>query len=124
MIRTFYTASVERIYFYDLAAGKPAEVNLDWDRGFARSLEATNDGFIALLADGVYTKPVRFMRHGGHGRANRSPARMKSIISILMLGEDGKTLVYEYSTASTPTQFFRARAGWRENHVAGADHRT
>ena len=25
------------------------------------------------------------------------------------LGDDGKTLIYEYSTASVPTQFFRAR---------------
>src|SRR5271163_1814098 len=49
----FLVAAVARVYFYDLAAGKSSEVNLDWDRGFSRSLEATNDGFIALLADGV-----------------------------------------------------------------------
>ena len=29
----FFTASVERIYFYDLAAAKTVSVNLDWDRG-------------------------------------------------------------------------------------------
>ena len=38
----FLVAVVERVYFYDLAAGKSSEVNLDWDRGFSRSLEATN----------------------------------------------------------------------------------
>src|SRR5271168_1294550 len=48
----FLVATVHRIHFYDLAAGKSSEVNLDWDRGFARSLEPTSDGFIALLADG------------------------------------------------------------------------
>ena len=105
----FFTASVDKIYFYDLSAGKPTEVNLDWDRGFARSLDATNDGFIALLADGVYTRPVRFTRHGNTwSRKTISSADEKHYFNF-ELGEDGKTLVYEYSTASTPTQFFSAR---------------
>ncbi len=105
----FLVATVHRIYFYDLAAGRTSEVNLDWDRGFARSLEATNDGFIALLADGVYTKPVRFTRHGGTwSRKSISSEDEKHYFSFV-LGEDGKTLIYEHSTASVPTQFFRAK---------------
>jgi len=105
----FLVATVHRIYFYDLAAGKSSEVNLDWDRGFARSLEATNDGFIALLADGVYTKPVRFTRHGGTwSRKSISSEDEKHYLSFV-LGEDGKTLIYDHSTASVPTQFFRAK---------------
>jgi dipeptidyl aminopeptidase/acylaminoacyl peptidase len=105
----FLVATVDRVYFYDLAAGKSSEVNLDWDRGFARSLEATNDGFIALLADGVYTKPVRFTRHGGTwSRKSISSEDEKHYFSTV-LGEDGKTLIYEHSTASVPTQFFRAK---------------
>jgi len=105
----FLVATVERIYFYDLSAAKSSEVNLDWDRGFARSLEATNDGFIALLADGVYTKPVRFTRHGGTwSRKSISSEDEKHYFSFV-LGEDGKTLIYDRSTASVPTQFFRAK---------------
>jgi len=105
----FLVAVVERVYFYDLAAGKSSEVNLDWDRGFSRSLEATNDGFIALLADGVYTKPVRFTRHGGTwSRKSISGEDEKHYFSF-DLGEDGKTLIYEHSTASVPTQFYRAK---------------
>ncbi|MGC1385005.1 MAG: hypothetical protein WA823_14600, partial [Candidatus Acidiferrales bacterium] len=60
----FLTATVERVYFYDLGADKVVEVNLDWDRGLGGSLQATEDGFIALLADGVYTKAARYTRHG------------------------------------------------------------
>jgi dipeptidyl aminopeptidase/acylaminoacyl peptidase/formylglycine-generating enzyme required for sulfatase activity len=105
----FLVATVEKIYFYDLAAGKSSEVNLDWDRGFARSLEATNDGFVALLADGVYTKPVRFTRHGGTwSRKSISSEDEKHYFSFV-LGEDGKTLLYEHSTSGVPTQFFRAK---------------
>ncbi|HEY0704643.1 MAG TPA: prolyl oligopeptidase family serine peptidase [Candidatus Acidoferrales bacterium] len=105
----FFVATVERVYFYDVAAAKTVDVNLDWDRGFARSLEPTSDGFIALLMDGVYTKPVRFTRHGGTwSRKSLSSDDLRHYFSFA-LGEDGKTLIYEYSTASTPTQFFRAR---------------
>ena len=90
-------------------AGKSVEVNLDWDRGFARSLQTTNEGFIALLADGVYTKPVRFTRHGATwSRKSISSDDDRHYFSF-ELGDDGKTLIYEYSTASVPTQFFRAR---------------
>ncbi len=105
----FLVATVQKVYFYDLAAAKSMEVNLDWDRGFARSLQATNDGFIALLADGVYTKPARFTRHGATwSRKSISSDDDRHYFSF-ELGDDGKTLIYEYSTASVPTQFFRAR---------------
>jgi dipeptidyl aminopeptidase/acylaminoacyl peptidase len=105
----FLVATVEKVYFYDLAARKSSEVNLDWDRGFARSLEATNDGFIALLADGVYTKPIRFTRHGGTWSRKSISSEDEKHYFGFVLGEDGKTLIYEHSTASVPTQFFRAK---------------
>ncbi|MFZ3214441.1 MAG: prolyl oligopeptidase family serine peptidase [Candidatus Acidiferrales bacterium] len=105
----FLVATVEKVYFYDLAAEKSTEVNLDWDRGFARSLQPTSDGFLALLADGVYTKPVRFTRHGSAwSRKSISSEDEKHYFSFV-LGDDGKTLICERSTASVPTQFFRAR---------------
>ena len=64
--KQFLTATVKKVYFYDLGSATTAEVNLDWDRSLDGSLHATKDGFIALLADGVYTKPVRYTRHGCH----------------------------------------------------------
>ena len=105
----FLVATVQKVYFYDLSAAKSVEVNLDWDRGFARSLQATSDGFIALLADGVYTKPAHFTRHGATwSRKSISGDDDRHYFSF-ELGDDGKTLIYEHSTASVPTQFFRAR---------------
>src|SRR5271167_736100 len=88
----FLVATVERIYFYDLAAGKSSEVNLDWDRGFARSLEPTSDGFIALLADGVYSKPVRFTRHAGAWSRKSISGEDEKHDFSLVLGEDGKKI--------------------------------
>lgn len=105
----FLTATVEHVDFYDVGAGKTTEVNLDWDRGLGGSLAATDDGFIALLADGVYTKTARYTRHGSTWSRKSVTGEHERHYFSLDLGDDAKTLVYRYSTASVPTQFYRAR---------------
>jgi dipeptidyl aminopeptidase/acylaminoacyl peptidase len=105
----FYTASIQKVYFYDLASGAPSEVNLDWDRAAGYNLETTSDGFIALLKDGVYTKPARFTRHGSTWSREWITGPTPRNYFDFVLGDDGHTLVYEYSTPSRPTQWFHAR---------------
>jgi dipeptidyl aminopeptidase/acylaminoacyl peptidase len=105
----FYTASIEKLYYYDLASAKPAEVNLDWDRAMGFNLEITNDGVVALLNDGVYTKPVRFTRNGNSWTREWITGDTPRNYFDFVLGDDNHTLVYQYSTASIPTQWYRAR---------------
>jgi dipeptidyl aminopeptidase/acylaminoacyl peptidase len=105
----FYTASVTKIYYYDLASGSTTEVNLDWDRYLGFGLQPTDDGFIALLADGVHSKPGRFTRHGTTWSREWITGENASNYYDVVLGDDSHSLVYQYSTASTPTQWFRAR---------------
>jgi dipeptidyl aminopeptidase/acylaminoacyl peptidase len=105
----FYTATVQKLYFYDLASGEATEVNLDWDRYLRYNLQTTPDGFIALLADGVYTKPARFTKNGSTWSRQWITGATPRNYFDWVLGDDGHTLVYEYSTASTPTQWFRAK---------------
>jgi dipeptidyl aminopeptidase/acylaminoacyl peptidase len=107
--KQFLTATVKKIYFYDLGSATSREVNLDWDRSLDGSLRATKDGFIALLADGVYTKPVRYTRHGATWSRKSITGDTSRNYFDFELGEDGRTLVYQYSTASLPTQWYRAR---------------
>ena len=105
----FYTASIQRLYFYDLAAGSVSEVNLDWDRAMGFNLEITKDGFAALLKDGVHTKPARFTRSGSTWSREWIAGDTDKNYFDFVLGDDGHTLIYEYSTASMPTQWFRAQ---------------
>lgn len=105
----FLVATVRRVYFYDLGAAKLVEVNIDWDRGMGGSLEATEDGFLALLADGVYTKAVRFTRHGSSWSKKSITGANDRHYFEFTVGDDAKTLVYKYSTPGIPTQFYRAR---------------
>ncbi|MGB6264798.1 MAG: prolyl oligopeptidase family serine peptidase [Candidatus Acidiferrales bacterium] len=106
----FLTASVERVYYYDLASKITSEVNLDWDRGIFRDeVEPTEDGFIALLADGVHTKAARYTRQGSSWTRAEITGEHPANYFNFALGDDGQTLIYNYSTASTPTQWYRAR---------------
>jgi len=68
----------------------------------------TADGFLAQLADGAYFQPARYTRTGNTWRrANLEGEHARNIFGF-RLGDDGKTLVYSYSTASKPAQWYRA----------------
>jgi len=105
----FFTASISRVYFYDLASGKAAQVDLGWENGLGRSLEATPDGFIALLDAGVRFAPARYTKTGGTWtRAFLEGEHDKNYFGFV-LGDDGKTLLYSYSTGSRPGQWYRSQ---------------
>ncbi|MGB9405180.1 MAG: prolyl oligopeptidase family serine peptidase, partial [Candidatus Acidiferrales bacterium] len=104
----FFTATVEKLYFYDLASSKTTEVNLDWDRYLGSSMEVTSDGFIALLADGVHLKPARYTKNGSTWSREWITGDHTSNYFDFAVGDDGHSFVYNYSTASTPAQWYRA----------------
>lgn len=114
-------ATITRLYYYDLASGRTTEVDLGWPNGlgFAGSLQATPDGVLALLAEGVRFKPARFSRTGDTwSRAWLEGEQVGNLFSWT-LGEDGRTLLYLYSTASRPGQWQRAHLnGTRIEDVA------
>ena len=109
----FLTATIEHLYFYDLATGKNTQVALDWENGLARALEPTGDGFYALLAAGYHLRAAHYLRNKAGDswtwkRAMLEGERAQNITSF-DVSEDGKTLVYDSSTASSMPQLFRAR---------------
>jgi len=109
----FLTASIIRLYFYDVAAGKRAEVPLDWEAGIGSDLAATQDGFVVGLAAGARYETSRFTRaKSGDAwawkRAELEGQHAKNI-QFFEVSEDGKMIVYFYSTASTLPQIYRAQ---------------
>jgi dipeptidyl aminopeptidase/acylaminoacyl peptidase/formylglycine-generating enzyme required for sulfatase activity len=105
----FLTASIVKLYFYEISSGKTTEVNLDWDRALGGGLSITSDGAIALLNDGVYHKPARYTRHGGTWSREWITGDNTRNCFGFAIADDDHTIVYEYSTASTPEQWYRAR---------------
>jgi dipeptidyl aminopeptidase/acylaminoacyl peptidase len=106
---TYRMATVTDLWFYDLASRAAQRIDLGWPRGLAAPVEPLADGFLALLADGVRYRPARFARNrGGFKRQDLSGTHVKNLDAWTLSG-DGKTLVYEHSTATRPPQGFAAK---------------
>ncbi len=99
------------VYFYDLNSGVATTVNLDWENGigFLQRFEITPDGFLAFLADGVRFKPARYTRHGATWSREWVQGEHDRNYFNFALGADARSIVYEYSTASTPWAWYRAQ---------------
>jgi dipeptidyl aminopeptidase/acylaminoacyl peptidase len=104
----YLNATIDELYYYDLASGSPVKVNLEWENGLAGDFEVTNDGVVALLANGARHKTARYRRvEAGWQREWVTGDHADNIFGF-ELARDNKTVVYSYSTASTPTQWYRA----------------
>lgn len=109
----FLTATIQLLYFYDVASGKAVRVPLDWENGAGRSLHATSDGFVTFLAAGAHDDVAHYVRSksGDNWTWKRSTLEGDNArnIQFLDISEDGKTLVYESSSASRMPQLFHAQ---------------
>ena len=104
----FFMASITRVYFYDFASGRHTIVDLGWENGLGSEFQVTPDGFIALLADGVRYRPARYVKSGlAWTKAEIAGDHVGNLFAFT-LSRDGKTVVYERSTASTPPQWYKA----------------
>jgi len=109
----FLTATILKGYFYDLALGKSMEIPLGWENGLGFELERAPDGFIAQLAAGSHTEPARYTAEKTAGgwtwrRESLSGEHVRNM-QAFVVSEDGKTIVYESSTASKLPQIYRAQ---------------
>jgi dipeptidyl aminopeptidase/acylaminoacyl peptidase len=98
------------VYFYDVSTGTQSKVELDWEKGvgFLQRFEITPDGFMVLLADGVRFKPARYVRHGATWSREWMEGEHVRNYFNFTLSQDAQSIVYEYSTASVPWQWYRA----------------
>jgi len=109
----FLTATILKAYFYDLGSGKSMEVPLDWENGLGFDLQRTPNGFVAQLAAGSHFETARYQAEKTESgwnwhRESLSGEQVRNI-SGFVVSQDGKTIVYEYSTASKMPQIYRAQ---------------
>jgi dipeptidyl aminopeptidase/acylaminoacyl peptidase len=109
----FLTATVELLYFYDVAGGKSVQVPLDWENGIGSNLATTQDGFVVGLAAGARFATSRYTRSkAGDGWTWKRTAlegEQAKNIQFFEVTEDGKEIVYFYTTASKLPQIYRAQ---------------
>jgi len=105
----YFWAAIDLLYYYDLAAMKETKVDLDWDRALDDAgVRTTPDGFVAILADGARPRPARYTRNGAGYIRQWIEGERAANIQGFELSLDGKTIVYDYSTAGDPGAWYRA----------------
>jgi dipeptidyl aminopeptidase/acylaminoacyl peptidase len=110
---TFMTAGITIVYFYDMASGKPTQVNLDSPNGLGFDLQTVPGGFVALLAAGSHDDLAFYsVAKGASGwtwtRQNITGEHAKNLEGF-RVSDDGKAIVYSSSTASKLSQPYRAQ---------------
>ncbi len=105
----FYEATIDKIYFYDPSNDRITPVDLGWENGMGFGFDVTNDGFLALLADGARFKPARYARHGNSWSHEWLAGEHVAQMFDISTNDDGKAFVYEHSTPSEQPQWYRAR---------------
>jgi dipeptidyl aminopeptidase/acylaminoacyl peptidase len=122
----FLTATVQRVYFYDLARGKSVPVQLDWENGTGHELHTTADGFVTLLAAGAHFDVARYTpeKTGENWQWKRATLEGENTknIQFFDISADGKTFIYQSSSASRMPQLFQAQ--WDGNNLAATKRLT
>lgn len=103
----YLMASITKIYWYPLSTGKYKEVDLQWDR-YGSRLFTTSDGFVIALLNGVHYKYARFVKKSDFWKRSWINGDIQKNISSVQLAENGKTMLYSYSTASVPNRYYTA----------------
>jgi len=105
----FMTAGITVLYFYDLASAKATQVNLDWPDGLGYDLQTVPGGFVALLAAGNHDEAAFFAKDGTSWKRTQLTGDHVKNLQSFNLSDDGKTIAYEYSTASKMPQIYRGQ---------------
>lgn len=105
----YETASVDRVGFWSTDSETFQRVELGWEQGLATGLEALPGGFLALLADGVRYRPVRYERSEDGWRRTFLEGEHVPQIFEWSAGPEGRRIAYTTSTANRPTRVYAAR---------------
>jgi len=102
-----YTIQVREM---DLSSGLERRIDLGWDRGIRNYnfMHATENGFIAMLADGCHPKLAVYTREGDSWSHDMLGGEHAGNISSWDVSRGEKKICYVHSTASKPPQAYVA----------------
>jgi dipeptidyl aminopeptidase/acylaminoacyl peptidase len=108
----YRVAVIDQLYYYDLPDEHTVKVDLGWENELGieagDEIAITPDGFLALLAAGARYRLARYTRAAATWKRTWIEDEHASNIFDLDVSKDGRTIVYNSSTASRPGQWFRA----------------
>lgn len=107
----YENATVNRLHYFDLAARQASAFPLDWENGLSQGFQVTKDGILASLANGARNKTAIYRKSpDGSGWAR---TWIEGDHAAGIFGMEASALsdvvLYSYTTASTPRQWYSAR---------------
>ncbi len=104
----YLNASIQLLYYFDLASGSATQINLDWENALAMGFVPTSDGFLASLANGARPRLALYRRAPQGWTRSWVESEHAGNIFSLEAALDGKTILYRYGAASVPSQWYAA----------------
>ncbi|MBW3544397.1 MAG: peptidase S9, partial [Bacteroidetes bacterium] len=103
-------AGVDLLYYFDLAAGQPKKVDLQWDWGLGGSFEVVGNDVLAVLANGALKKLAYYQKKGNSWTYQSvEAAGMEQHLNPAAVADNKEDILFIYSTASVPTQYLKGK---------------
>ncbi|MCU0226961.1 MAG: prolyl oligopeptidase family serine peptidase [Bryobacterales bacterium] len=105
----YTSGSIDKLYYFDLAARSHREMDLSWENGVGSGIAPVEDGIVVSLANGVRDVLARYrMENGALVRQNLTGQHAANVTALRSSMQNG-LLAYDYSTASVPGQWYAAK---------------
>lgn len=100
-------AGISLLHYFDLGSKSIQQVNLQWDWGMSGGYEVRGQDVIVSLAAGTMRKLAYYKKSGQTWTRQAIDAgSMNKHVSVMALSKDGNKIAFNYSTASTPNQYY------------------
>lgn len=105
----YRSASVQQLWYHDLTLRRTERVDGSWERGVGGGIAPVPEGVVVLLADGVRFRPAFFGRTPAGWQRQDLVGEHTRGMETLVASRDGRTVAYQYSTSTTPPQWYTAK---------------
>ncbi len=101
-------AGISLLHYFDLEKQEPVEVDLEWENGISAGYEVVGNDVVVSLADDALRQTAYYERRGNEEwRKHMLDAGDKTgRVVVGSIAPDHETVIFSYSTASTPNQYW------------------
>ncbi len=100
-------AGLTELYYFDIQRKDYQKVNLDWPLGIGNGIHVSGNDVLVGLANKTTYRLALYQRTTQHWtKHDIQLGEKKDHISVLAVSQDGKKMVYDYSTASTLPKYY------------------
>lgn len=105
----YENATINRLHHFDLDSRQAALFPLDWANGVSSGFQITKDGMLVSLANGARNKTAVYRKNGATWTRAMLEGDHAAGIFGLEANTDTNTVLYNFTNASTPRQWYVAQ---------------